>query len=116
MTYAGTGKSSFVCALCVGLAGSTKLLGRAEEVSSFVRRGTSSGEVAVTLAVENGGFVTVKRRIKSTENKSEFWINGHPATMSKVKDLVKKYNIQLDNLCQFLPQDKVNEFSRLNPI
>jgi len=116
VTYAGTGKSSFVCALCVGLAGSTKLLGRAEEVSSFVRRGTSSGEVAVTLAVENGGFVTVKRRIKSTENKSEFWINGHPATMSKVKDLVKKYNIQLDNLCQFLPQDKVNEFARMKPI
>jgi hypothetical protein len=24
-------------------------------------------------------------------------------------------NVQLDNLCQFLPQDKVVEFARLNP-
>eukprot|EP00889_Picochlorum_renovo_P004124 jgi/Picre1/31154/NNA_006508.t1 len=41
----GTGKSSFVCALCVGLAGSTKLLGRADDIASFIRRGTDEGEV-----------------------------------------------------------------------
>lgn len=28
----GTGKSSIVCAMCLGLAGHTKLLGRANEV------------------------------------------------------------------------------------
>ena len=28
----GTGKSSIVCAMCLGLAGHTKLLGRATEV------------------------------------------------------------------------------------
>lgn len=47
---AGTGKSSLVCAICVGLAGKTHLLGRAEDVSSFVRKGTSSGWVEITLA------------------------------------------------------------------
>ncbi len=30
-------------------------------------------------------------------------------------DLVKSLNIQFDNLCQFLPQDKVVEFARLDP-
>lgn len=29
----GTGKSSIVCALCLGLGGSTSLLGRAKDVS-----------------------------------------------------------------------------------
>lgn len=47
---AGTGKSSLVCAICVGLAGKTTLLGRAEDVSSFVRRGAASGWVQITLS------------------------------------------------------------------
>jgi hypothetical protein len=32
-----------------------------------------------------------------------------------VTELVKSLNIQFDNLCQFLPQDKVVEFARLDP-
>lgn len=32
----GTGKSSIVCALCLGLGGSTTLLGRAKDVSKVV--------------------------------------------------------------------------------
>ena len=50
---AGTGKSSLVCAICVGLAGRTSLLGRAEDVSSFVRRGASAGWVEITLSSGN---------------------------------------------------------------
>jgi len=114
----GTGKSSFVCALCVGLAGSTKLLGRADDVGSYIRRGKDKGQVEVTLAREGGGRTTVKRAIKrDLEGKvtSDFWIDGKKVTMSAVKELVQKYNIQLDNLCQFLPQDKVAEFARMKP-
>ena len=47
---AGTGKSSLVCAICVGLAGKTSLLGRAEEMSAFVRRGSQAGWVQITLS------------------------------------------------------------------
>lgn len=43
-------------------------------------------------------------------------IAGNTAKMGDVTDIVKQYNIQLDNLCQFLPQDKVVEFARLKPI
>jgi chromosome segregation ATPase len=45
----GTGKSSIVCALCIGLAGSPKLLGRADKVGSFVRHETDQGFVEVCL-------------------------------------------------------------------
>lgn len=118
----GTGKSSLVCALCVGLAGSTKLLGRADDVGSYIRRGTSEGQVTVTLAKEGGGTHVITRKMKKASDggvkgaHSEFSIDGKVCPMSKVKDLVKRYNIQLDNLCQFLPQDKVNEFARMKPI
>ncbi len=32
-----------------------------------------------------------------------------------MQDVVKKLNIQIDNLCQFLPQDKVSNFAALSP-
>ena len=35
--------------------------------------------------------------------------------MRQVEDLTRTLNIQTGNLCQFLPQDKVHEFSRMNP-
>jgi structural maintenance of chromosomes protein 5 len=118
----GTGKSSLVCALCVGLAGSTKLLGRADDVGSYIRRGTSEGYVTVTIAKEGGGIHVITRKMKKASDgsvkgaQSDFSIDGKACPMAKVKDLVKRYNIQLDNLCQFLPQDKVNEFARMKPV
>ena len=35
----GTGKSSIVCAICLGLGGSPKSLGRADKVKDFIKRG-----------------------------------------------------------------------------
>jgi len=35
--------------------------------------------------------------------------------VQQVEDLVNKLNIQVDNLCQFLPQDRVADFSKMNP-
>ena len=33
----------------------------------------------------------------------------------KIEELVNELNIQVGNLCQFLPQEKVAEFARMNP-
>lgn len=34
---------------------------------------------------------------------------------TQVKEMAKELNIQLDNLCQFLPQDMVVEFAKCDP-
>ena len=118
----GTGKSSLVCAICIGLAGGQKLLGRAEDVSSFVRRGCDFGEVEITLsngeteAGEINALIRIKRRITVQNNSSLWWIDGREVRMKDVVDKVKSLNIQLDNLCQFLPQDKVVSFAQLRPV
>ncbi|KAK2077523.1 hypothetical protein QBZ16_004368 [Prototheca wickerhamii] len=91
------------------------LLGRAEDVSSFVRQGASSGWVAVTLHGRNGRDVTIKRVMRATANSSDWFINGRDARQREVLEAVEGLNIRLDNLCQFLPQDKVVEFARLDP-
>lgn len=40
--------------------------------------------------------------------------SGTKRTAKEVKDLVKSLDIQIDNLCQFLPQDRVASFAKLN--
>lgn len=113
----GTGKSSLVCAICVGLAGRTSLLGRAEDVSSFVRRGASAGWVEITLSSGNPMRPhVVRREMHRDTNSSEWYINREKVRVKDVEELVRdKLKVQLDNLCQFLPQDKVVEFARMTP-
>nr|KAF6487530.1 structural maintenance of chromosomes 5 [Rousettus aegyptiacus] len=45
----GTGKSSIVCAICLGLAGKPAFMGRADKVGFFVKRGCSKGMVEIEL-------------------------------------------------------------------
>ncbi|KAJ8610724.1 hypothetical protein MRB53_038366 [Persea americana] len=43
-------------------------------------------------------------------------VNGKPSNQKQVQKLARSYDIQVDNLCQFLPQDRVTEFSALRPV
>lgn len=43
-------------------------------------------------------------------------MNDKPTTRNKVYELAQSFAIQIDNLCQFLPQDKVSEFAALTPV
>lgn len=56
------------------------------------------------------------RTIKRDGNKSSFTLNERPAPHKKVMELARSFAIQVDNLCQFLPQDKVAEFAALTPV
>ncbi|MEW5302675.1 MAG: hypothetical protein WDW36_005436 [Sanguina aurantia] len=125
----GTGKSSFVCALCIGLAGSTKLLGRADNLQDYVRRNCTSFFTEITLSGGSSARPTVVRRDVEKKDRgghngdssrregfeSKWAIDGKSSTMEQVKALVSSFNIQFDNLCQFLPQDKVSAFAQMNP-
>ncbi|KAL0040483.1 hypothetical protein WJX77_008439 [Trebouxia sp. C0004] len=115
----GTGKSSFVCALCLGLAGGTTLLARADNVKDFIRRGEDEGSVTITLASGEPRPLVVYRRIRTDAQSggiSDWKLNGATCAMKDVKQKMKDLNVQLDNLCQFLPQDKVVEFAKLSPV
>ena len=112
----GTGKSSFVCALAIGLAGSTRLLGRADKIAEFVKRGEESGYSEITLATgSDSGTMVVKREIRRRDASSVWKVNGVIVTQERVKREMKALGVQLDNLCQFLPQDRVVEFAKMTP-
>jgi hypothetical protein len=60
--------------------------------------------------------LVIRCNIKREGNKSSFSINGKPATKKAVVEYAKSFSIQIDNLCQFLPQDKVVEFAAMTPV
>lgn len=113
----GTGKSAFVCAVCVGLGGSPKLLGRAGSLGDFVKRGEESAWTEVTLRGRRVGEpIVVRREFKNRDGGASTWkINGTQVRHEQVLEEMKGLNMQLDNLCSFLPQDRVVAFSMLSP-
>ncbi|CAL5041228.1 unnamed protein product [Urochloa decumbens] len=112
----GSGKSSLVCAIALGLAGDPNILGRASSVAGFVKRGEVTGHVKISLRGDTpDDKICITRKI-DTKNKSEWLLNGATVPKREVIDVIKKFNIQVNNLTQFLPQDRVCEFAKLSPI
>ncbi|XP_050769481.1 structural maintenance of chromosomes protein 5 [Gymnogyps californianus] len=111
----GTGKSSIVCAICLGLAGKPSFIGRADKVGLFVKQGCLKGVVEIELSKTPDNII-ITREIQVVNNTSTWFINRKPTTLKTVEEQIAALNIQVDNLCQFLPQDKVGEFAKLSKI
>ncbi|POS87700.1 hypothetical protein EPUL_000457, partial [Erysiphe pulchra] len=112
----GTGKSSLVCAICLGLGSSPVQLGRATQVGEFVKHNMPEAVIEIALqGPRNKNNYIIRSQIIREDNSRQWWLNGKRSSLKAVKSLVEKLSIQIDNLCQFLPQEKVAEFSALSP-
>ncbi|KAH7185531.1 uncharacterized protein B0J16DRAFT_372319 [Fusarium flagelliforme] len=114
----GTGKSSLVCAICLGLGYSPKHLGRAGSVKEFVKHGKDTATIEIELQKrpkDPKNFV-IKVQIRREQNNQKWWLNGKESNHKTVQMLMRKFKIQVDNLCQFLPQDRVVEFAACTPV
>ncbi|KAJ2339907.1 Structural maintenance of chromosomes protein 5, partial [Coemansia sp. RSA 2618] len=83
------------------------------DISEFVKHGHERGYVEITLA-SGDGELKVRREIVREGNKSLWKINGRSATFHEVQKTTRRLSVQVDNLCQFLPQDRVVEFSKMS--
>ena len=119
----GTGKSSILCAFCLGLGGEPKLLGRADDARLFIMHDREVAQIEIELVpFENDEVHVLKRKIERNKGgqngrgSSTFYINERKVTAKEVRELVTmKYHISVDNLCTFLPQDRVGNFSGFGP-
>lgn len=108
----GSGKSSLVCAICLGLCGTPHTVGRASNVSDYIRHGADAAVIEIELSSTSGRNTIIERRI--TGSKSTWKVNGIVTPQKSVETIVAKLNIQVSNLCQFLPQDRVADFVRMS--
>ncbi|KHN01007.1 Structural maintenance of chromosomes protein 5 [Glycine soja] len=98
----GSGKSSLVCAIALGLCGEPQLLGRATSIGAYVKRGEESGYIKITLRGDHKvEHITIMRNVVPKKD---------------VAETIQRFNIQVNNLTQFLPQDRVCEFAKLTPV
>jgi structural maintenance of chromosomes protein 5 len=114
----GTGKSSLVCAICLGLGYGPSHLGRAQKVGEFVKHGKDDATIEIELQRRRADAHNpiIKVRITRDGDKRKWWINNRETSLKAVQTLTRELGIQVDNLCQFLPQDRVAEFAGLNPV
>lgn len=115
----GTGKSTLVCAICLGLGWATSHLGRAKDIGEFVKHGAKRATIEIELAADpkrHQEHQVIGTKIVKEGNKAEYTINGKKANRKGVQTLARSFSIQVDNLCQFLPQDRVVEFAALSSV
>ena len=94
-------------------------MGRAKDPGEFVKHGCTEATIEIELArspSRQRRNQVICRTIKREGNKSLFSVNGVSASRGQVLKLAQSFSIQIDNLCQFLPQDKVSEFAALTPV
>ena len=138
----GTGKSTILCAICLGLGGDPPLLGRADDARTFIMHEKGAAMIEIELAPHRrrvssqspsggeggegsssggeGEVHVIRRRIDRNKGSekgkgrgaSTFFVNGQEVPRKEVQRIVSEvYHIAVDNLCTFLPQDRVGSFS-----
>ncbi|KAJ3447936.1 structural maintenance of chromosomes protein [Anaeramoeba flamelloides] len=110
----GTGKSSIITAIALALGAHTKIFRRQENMKEFIKFEEEESYLEIELYMgpkkEN---LTIERRIY--ENRSSWKLDGKKVTEKIIQQVTKKFGIQTNNLCQFLPQDRVYKFSAMSP-
>lgn len=110
----GTGKSTMTHAICLACGGSPSSVGRSDDLRQFVKRGKETEESFCEVDILHHDSVVTVRRIINAENKGSKWmLSNKPTSQAQIKELMKSLNIDVDNLCSFMPQDKVGNFTQL---
>lgn len=118
----GSGKSAILTALCVAFGIKARGTQRATSLKDFIKNGQSYGGVIVDIKNEGadafkpdvyGKIITVERRI--TESGQSFSMKdergrkvGHKR--EDLQELLDHFNIEVENPCVIMTQDKSREF------
>lgn len=111
----GTGKSTLLAAIILGLGGNPKTVGRGKKVSEYVKHNSTEAKINIYLQGNAGdtSFIKITREFNLQEQNT--WkLNDKSISAKEIMEFVKQFDIQVDNLCQFLPQDRVQDFAKLN--
>lgn len=109
----GLGKLTLVAAICLGLGGKIDLIKR-KSLKSMIKSGQSEALIEILLQNFPGkGPIRIKRTF--TDRDSMYTMNHRACLEKAVRETCRLFNIQMDNLCHFLPQERVAEFATLSP-
>jgi chromosome segregation ATPase len=110
--------------MCVGLGGPIKVTERGDKISGCVHDNAdehgnkpNEGMVETELFEGSGPGKNLVVRVEFNRQDKEVWyMDGQQTSRKKVKEKMSELKIQVDNPLQFLPQDKVGQFSNMSPV
>ncbi|WOL06207.1 structural maintenance of chromosomes protein 6B-like [Canna indica] len=118
----GSGKSAILTALCIAFGSRARGTQRASTLKDFIKTGCSYATVLVEIKnygedafkhESYGDLITIERRI--TESSSSITIKDHQGKKvsnrkDELRELVEHFNIDVENPCVIMSQDKSREF------
>lgn len=107
----GSGKSSIANAIAFVLNGTPKTVGKSKDIAEFIRFGCSEAEILAEV-FSGGRVVELSRKIAIGHNRH--FIDGELVTQREYFELLGRLNIDVNNMCTFLPQERVGEFCRMD--
>lgn len=111
----GTGKSSIVASIIIGMGGSTKILSERNKLADYVKNGKDIAQITVTVYKDERRNMRHFMREFNRQNKSTYYIDQRKVTEKQYNEDISALNVQVGNLCQFLPQERVQDFAKQNP-
>ncbi|KAK8884439.1 Structural maintenance of chromosomes protein 6 [Tritrichomonas musculus] len=115
----GSGKSSILVALTIGLGGTSRTSGRGTNLSDLIKDGRHEATIIIQIKNTPGGYeelkygpiITITRRIRF--NSSSFEINNFTRkdqVREELNQILQFFSIQVDNPCTVMNQDIAREF------
>ncbi|GAA5846580.1 hypothetical protein JCM9279_006751 [Rhodotorula babjevae] len=113
----GTGKSTIACAIAIGLGFPAKVLGRSTKLSAYCKNDSNESTwIELELKGKPGeNNLVVRRYLSRDSDKTRFELDGAEATSKAVMEQMEELQVQVGNLCTFLPQDRVASFAMMTP-
>ena len=83
-------------------------IGRSPDLAQFVKHGKEGFDSYTEVDLLRSDTIVCVRRTINSDNKGSKWlIDGKKAAEKDVKAIMVELAIDVDNLCSFMPQDKV---------
>lgn len=109
----GSGKSSIANAIAFVFCGTPSTIGKTKDISEYVN--FSANEASVEAIIKYKDKTCILKRVFNKVNKKSIWyVNNTHKKQAEYVLFVESLNVNVDNLCQFLPQEKVSEFASLS--
>ncbi|ELQ76805.1 Structural maintenance of chromosome protein SMC5/Spr18, SMC superfamily [Trachipleistophora hominis] len=110
----GSGKSTIANAIAFIFGGSTKVLSKAKDLMDFIKFDTNDSYIEIKIKY-TGKVTTIRRALVPLKNSSLWFLNGCSTPYIKIQQMYNELKININNICNYLPQEKVAEFTRFSP-
>lgn len=90
----GTGKSTIVCAIVLGLGGKPATIGRATHIADYIKIGQEEAKIEIHLKNGDKSDIVIQR-IFSRNGKTLWLLNNRQTGIKEIQELITSMNIQV---------------------